>query len=183
MTSVADDASVVEPGIFRRTVASLRSRNFRLYFFGQTISTSGSWLTMVALTLLVLHRTDSGIAIGLLGACQFGPALLLSAWAGVIIDRTEKRGLLFFTQTGQMVQSFVLAVLAFLPSAPLVAFYLAAIAGGCITAIDNPARRSFVNEMVPPHDIPNAVTVYSAMVNIARIVGPAIAGVLVVTVG
>ena len=138
---------------------------------------------MVALTLLVLHRTNSGVAVGVLSACQFGPILLLSAWAGVIVDRTDKRKLLVVTQALEMGQSFVLAALAFMHHAPLGAFYVTAAAGGCMLAFDNPVRRTFVNEMVPPEDVPNAVTLYSAMVNISRILGPAIAGVLIVTVG
>ncbi|HEX3542325.1 MAG TPA: MFS transporter [Acidimicrobiales bacterium] len=170
-------------GFVRRTFSSLRARNFRLFFIGQTISNTGNWLTMVALTLLVLHRTGSGIAVGLLSACQFGPILLLSAWAGVIVDRTNKRTLLYVTQGLEMAQSFVLAALAFSHHAPLWAFYVTAAAGGCMLAFDNPVRRTFVNEMVTIEDVPNAVTLYSAMVNMSRIVGPAIAGVLIVTVG
>jgi MFS family permease len=174
----------VTPGGFvERTLSSLRSRNFRLFFAGQTVSNSGNWLTMVALTLLVLHRTGSGVAVGLLSACQFGPILLLSAWAGVVVDRTDKRRLLMVTQTLELCQSVALAVLAFMPAAPLGAFYATALAGGCMLAFDNPVRRTFVNEMVPLADVPNAVTVYSAMVNISRMVGPALAGVLIVTVG
>lgn len=172
-----------EAGFVRRTLSSFRSRNFRLFFIGQTISNTGNWLTMVALTLLVLHRTGSGVAVGLLSACQFGPILLLTAWAGVIVDRTNKRHLLIVTQTLEMCQSFALAALAFMHNAPLVAFYITAASGGCMLAFDNPVRRTFVNEMVPTEDLPNAVTLYSAMVNIARIAGPAIAGVLIVTVG
>ncbi len=171
------------PGFVRRTVSSFRSRNFRLFFIGQTISNTGNWLTTVALILLVLHRTGSGVAVGVLSACQFGPILLLSAWAGVIVDRTDKRSLLYLTQALEMAQSFVLAALAFMHHAPLAAFYVTAAAGGCMLAFDNPVRRTFVNEMVPIEDVPNAVTVYSAMVNIARILGPAIAGLLIVTVG
>ena len=172
-----------EPGVVQRTLWSLRSRNFRLFFIGQTVSNSGNWLTMVALTLLVLHRTESGVAVGVLLACQFGPILLLSPWAGVIVDRTDKRRLLVTTQVLEMVQSFVLAGLAFANEAPLAAFYVTAAAGGCMLAFDNPVRRTIVNEMVPLRDVPNAVTLYSAMVNISRIVGPALAGVLIVTVG
>jgi MFS family permease len=170
-------------GFVRRTLSSFRSRNFRLFFVGQTISNTGNWLTMVALTLLVLHRTGSGVAVGLLAACQFGPILLLSAWAGVIVDRTDKRRLLAITQTLEMGQSFALAALAFVHQAPLSAFYVTAAVGGCLLAIDNPVRRTFVNEMVEAGDVPNAVTLYSAMVNISRIVGPALAGALIVTVG
>jgi MFS family permease len=176
-------ATTPEGSFVRRTLSSFRSRNFRLFFFGQTISNTGNWLTLVALTLLVFHRTESGVAVGILSACQFGPILLLSAWAGAVIDRTNKRKLLVITQVLEMGQSFVLAALAFMPHAPLAAFYVTAAAGGCMLAFDNPVRRTFVNEMVPSEDVPNAVTLYSAMVNISRILGPAIAGALIVTVG
>ncbi len=172
-----------EPGFVRRTLSSFRSRNFRLFFAGQTISNTGNWLTRIALTLLVLHRTGSGVAVGVLSACQFGPILVFAPWAGVIVDRTDKRRLLFVTQTLEMGQSLALAALAFLPETPLWAFYLTAVAGGVMLAFDNPVRRTFVNEMVPVEDLPNAVTLYSAMVNLSRIAGPAIAGLLVVSVG
>jgi len=177
------DVLVPQAGFLRRTFASLHFRNFRLFFFGQIVSNSGNWLTMVALVLLVLDRTGSGVAVGLLSACQFGPILLLSAWGGVLVDRFNKRKLLYITQSLEMAQSFVLAGLAFMHDAPLILFYLTAIAGGCFLAIDNPVRRSMVNEMVPAADVPNAVTLYSAMINFSRIVGPLIAGVLVVSVG
>jgi MFS family permease len=165
------------------TFASLRYRNFRLFFFGQLISQAGTWLTTIALTLLVLHRTGSGVAIGALTACQFGPVLLLGAWAGVVADRSDKRRLLITTQTLEMLQSFALAALAFMPHPPLVAFYLTALAGGCMLAFDNPVRRSFVAEMVPPERVQNAVTLNSALMTSSRVVGPAVAGLLVVTVG
>jgi MFS family permease len=171
------------PDLFRRTFSSLWTRNFRLFFFGQLISNSGNWLTTVAITLLVLHRTNSGAAVGLLSACQFGPMLVLSAWAGLVADRSNKRHLLYVTQALEMAQSFALALLAFLPHTPLAAFFVVAAAGGTMLAFDNPARRSFVNEMVSSDQVPNAVTLYSAMVNLSRIVGPALAGLLVVTLG
>lgn len=166
-----------------RTLSSLRSRNFRLFFIGQTISNTGNWLTMVALTLLVLQRTNRGIAIGVLSACQFGPILVLSPWAGVVVDQVSKRTLLLTTQLLELAQTCSLAALAFLHNAPLPAFYVSAAFGGCFLAFDNPVRRSFVNEMVPVEDVPNAITVYSAMVNLSRIGGPALAGVLITTVG
>jgi MFS family permease len=169
--------------VVRSRVRALRTRNFRLFFVGQLISNSGNWLTMVALTLLVLHRTGSGVAVGALTACQFGPILVLSPFAGLVADRSNKLRLLKGTQIGEMCQSFVLAALAFLPHAPLWAFYLTAIAGGCLLAFDNPVRRSFVTEMVPREDVANAVTLYSALVNSSRIFGPALAGALVVTTG
>ncbi|MCU1459576.1 MAG: hypothetical protein JWL73_3668 [Actinomycetia bacterium] len=121
--------------------------------------------------------------MGLLTVCQFGPILLLSAWAGVIADRSNKRNLLILTQILEMVQSFALGALAFMHHPPLWALYAVALAGGCLLAFDNPVRRSFVTEMVGPEDVPNAVTLYSALVNTSKIFGPAIAGALVVSVG
>jgi MFS family permease len=172
-----------DPSFLRRTLSSLRSRNFRLFFMGQTVSQTGNWLTNIALTLIILHRTGSGVDIGLLAVCQYGPILLLSAWAGVIVDRTKKRNLLYVTQGLEMCESLALSALAFSGHAPIAAFYGIALAGGTLLAFDNPVRRSFVNEMVPPVDLPNAVTVYSAMNSIARVLGPALAGLLIVTVG
>ena len=144
-----DDAPARRPSFIRRTVSSLRWRNFRLFFVGQTISQTGNWLTNVALTLLILHRTGSGVALGLLVACQYGPILLLSAWAGVFVDRTNKRNLLCVTQALEMCESCALAALAFTHNAPLAAFYGIALAGGALLAVDNPVRRTLVNEMVP----------------------------------
>src|SRR4051794_16555404 len=167
----------------RERIRALRTRNFRLFFIGQLISNSGNWLTMVALTLLVLHLTNSGVAVGFVAACQFGPILLLSAFAGLVADRSNKLRLLKTTQTGEMCQSFALGGLAFMPHPPLWALYVTALAGGCLLAFDNPVRRSFVTEMVPEDDVANAVTLYSALVNASRIFGPALAGLLVVTAG
>ena len=183
-TDIATDVEQELPASWtRRTFSALWMRNFRLFFVGQLISNSGNWLTMIALTLLVLHRTGSGVAVGLLAACQFGPMLLLSAWAGVIADRSNKRHLLYVTQSLEMAQSATLAVLAFLPDVPLPVFFAVAAAGGCMLAFDNPGRRSFVNEMVPAELVSNAVTLYSANVNLSRLIGPTLAAALVATVG
>ncbi len=166
-----------------KTFVSLHSRNFRLFFIGQTISNSGNWLTNIALTLLVLKITGSGLAVGLLASCQFGPILFLSAWAGAIADRSDKRRLLLLTQSLEMAQSIGLALLAFQPHPPLWGMYALAAIGGTLLAFDNPFRRSFVTEMVPSEDLPNAVVLYSMIVNMSRLVGPALAGLLIVTVG
>lgn len=168
---------------FRTTFRSISVRNFRLFFFGQLISQIGTWLTTVALTLLVLHLTKSGLAVGGLAACQFGPVLFLSAYGGIIADRSDKRHLLVITQTLEMCQSFALGAIAFMHHAPLIAFYLTALAGGVILAFDLPARRSFVAEMVPPEHVHNAVTLNSALMTSSRVFGPALAGVLIVTLG
>jgi MFS family permease len=170
-------------GALRTTFRALRNRNFRLFFGGQLISQAGTWLTTIALTLLVLDLTHSGVAIGILTACQFGPILLFGAWGGLIADRSDKRRLLLITQTLEMLQSFALAALAFTPNPPIGAFYAVAVAGGFMLAFDNPARRSFVAEMVPASDVQNAVTLNSALMTSSRIIGPALAGILVVTVG
>ena len=167
----------------RTTFASLGVRNFRLFFTGQLISQVGTWLTSIALVLLVLHRTGSGIAIGLLTAAQFGPILILGAWAGLVADRSNKRSLLLVTQSLEMVQSFALAALAFWPGAPLWSFYAVAFAGGVMLAFDNPTRRAFVSEMVPETNVQNAVSLNAALMTSSRILGPALAGLLSVTVG
>jgi MFS family permease len=168
----------------RQTFQALRNRNFRLFFIGQLISNTGNWLTSVALVLLVLHLTNnSGLAAGALAACQFGPMLFLSAWAGAIADRSDKRRMLLWTQSLEMAESVGLAVLAFMPHPPLAGLYALAFFGGVLLSFDNPLRRSFVSEMVPPEDIPNAVVLYSLIVNTSRMIGPALAGLLVVTLG
>ena len=165
------------------TFASFRVRNFRLFFAGQFISQVGNWLTMVGQTLLVLKLTGNGIAVGLLVACQFLPVLLFGAWAGLVADRSDKRRLLLVVQSLAMVQSFVLAGLAFMDNPPLAGLYGVALAGGFVTAFDSPARRSFVVEMVPVRMVNNAVSLNSALMTSARVVGPALAGLLVSTVG
>jgi MFS family permease len=165
------------------TFRSLHVRNFRLFFGGQLISQVGNWLTLVAQTLLVLKLTGSGIALGVLSAAQFGPVLVLGPWAGLVADRSDKRRLLLTIQTIAMLQSFTLAALAFTGHPPVLAIYAVAMVGGLTVAFDNPARRSFVVEMVPPADIQNAVSLNSALMTSSRIVGPALAGLLVVTAG
>jgi len=167
----------------RRTFLSLRNRNFLLFFIGQSISNTGNWLTNVALTLLVLRITGSGVAVGFLAACQYGPILVLSIWGGAIADRSDKRRLLFVTQGLEMLQSAGLAVVAFMPHPPLAWLYGLAVAGGLLLSLDNPLRRSFVTEMVRREDIPNAVVLYSMIVNLSRVFGPALAGLLIATLG
>lgn len=167
----------------KKTFYSLRTRNFRLYFTGQLISNTGNWLTSVALILLVLKITGSGLDVGLLAACQYGPILFLSPWGGAIADRFDKRKMLLLSQSLEMAQSVGLAIVAFMPHPSLVGLYTLAILGGIFLAFDNPFRRSFVSEMVPPEDIPNAVILYSTIVNVSRIFGPTLAGLLATTLG
>src|SRR5438309_9349491 len=165
------------------TFRSLHVRNFRLFFSGQLISQVGNWLTLIAQTLLVLKLTDSGIALGGLAAAQFGPVLVLGPFAGLVADRSDKRRLLLIVQSLAMAQSFCLAALAFSGHASVLAVYGVALLGGLTIAFDNPARRSFVVEMVPEEDINNAVSLNSALMTSSRVVGPALAGLLIATVG
>jgi MFS family permease len=165
------------------TFASLRVRNFRLFFGGQLVSQVGNWLTLVAQTLLVLELTDSGVALGLLAAAQFGPVLVLGAWGGLIADRSDKRKLLLIVQSVAMAQSFALAALGFMDRPPLAAIFAVALVGGVTMAFDNPARRAFVVEMVPEASINNAVSLNSTLMTASRVIGPALAGLLITTVG
>lgn len=167
----------------RDTFRSLRTRNFRLFFVGQLISQTGNWLTMITQTLLVLHLSRSGVALGLLTAAQFGPMLLLGAWAGAVADRADKQRLLVLTQALAMVQSVTLGVIVLAGWATVPVIYALAVVQGLLTAFDNPARRAFVVEMVADEDLPNAVSLNSAVMTGSRVVGPAAAGALVLWVG
>jgi len=170
-------------GFSHDTFSSLKVRNFKLFFAGQLISQTGTWLTMITQTLLVLKLTDSGIALGLLTACQFLPVLLLGAWGGAVADRSNKRRLLVILQTLAMLQSFAFAIVVFSGHATVPVIYVLAGIQGFITAFDNPTRRSFVVEMVPPEEVTNAVSLNSAIMTGSRVVGPAAAGALVLSVG
>jgi MFS family permease len=187
VTAAAPSTPGAPTGRLRRatgeTFRSLHTRNFRLFFGGQLISQVGNWLTMVAQTLLVLRLTGSGVALGLLAATQFAPLLVLGPWAGLVADRSDKRKLLFIVQAIAMLQSFALAVLAFMGNPPLIGIFAISFVGGLTVAFDNPARRSFVVEMVPEQDMNNAVSLNSALMTSSRIIGPALAGLLVSTVG
>jgi len=165
------------------TFRSFRARNFRLFFVGQLVSQVGNWLTLVAQALLVLKLTDSGVALGVLAAAQFGPVLVVGPFAGVVADRSDKRRLLIAVQSLAMLQSWSLGALALLDRPPLGAIYAVALVGGFTVAFGNPARRSFVAEMVPEDDIGNAVSLNSALMTSSRVIGPALAGLLVSTVG
>jgi len=186
MTPMPGDAPTSRQRLRRfsdETFSSLRVRNFRLFFAGQLVSQTGTWLTMIAQTLLVLEITDSGIALGVLTACQFLPVLLLGAWAGAVADRADKRRLLTTLQVLAMLQSVALGVMVFSDHATLGWVYALAAVQGVITAFDNPTRRSFVVEMVPTDEVTNAVSLNSAVMTGSRVIGPALAGVLVIAFG
>jgi MFS family permease len=165
------------------TFRSLHIRNFRLFFYGQFLSQTGTWMTMVAQTLLMLDLNGSGVLLGVLAACQFGPMLLLGAWSGTLADRYNKRRLLLITQSGALLQSFVLGILVLTGRASVGLLLVMATIQGILTAFDNPSRRAFVVEMVPPSHFANAVSLNSTLMTGSRVLGPALAGILVLSVG
>ena len=167
----------------RHSFNSLEVANYRRYFSGQLISLSGTWMQTVAALWVVLSLTDSGVAVGLTTALQFLPMLLIGAWGGLLADRIPKRRLLLTTQALMAIPALGLfAVTATGVVAPWMVF-LAVFAMGSVNAIDNPTRQSFVIEMVGPDRVVNAVSLNSVIVQAARIVGPAFAGILIATVG
>lgn len=170
-------------GALRRSFSSLAIPNYRRYFTGQIVSVSGTWVQTVAETWLVLKLTHSGFAVGVAAALQFAPMLLAGAWGGAIADRLPKRRLLTITQLSMAVPALALFALTATGSIALWMLYLLIFARGLVLAIDNPARQSFLVELVGSDRILNAVSLNSALINSARIIGPAIAGVLITTVG
>jgi MFS family permease len=167
----------------RRSFGSLSVPNYRRYFFGQLVSLSGNWAQMVASVWLVLSLTHSGFAVGLTTALQFVPMLAIGAWGGLLADRFDKRQLLIVTQLLMALPAIgLLAVSAAGVVTPWMV-YLAAFSRGAVNAVDNPTRQSFVIEMVGSDRVVNAVSLNSVLVQSARIVGPALAGVLIATLG
>ena len=167
----------------RHSFNSLEVPNYRRYFAGQLISLSGTWMQTVAAIWVVLSLTGSGVAVGLTTALQFLPMLLIGAWGGLLADRIPKRRLLIATQALMAIPAIGLfAVTATGVVAPWMVF-LAVFAMGSVNAIDNPTRQSFVIEMVGADRVVNAVSLNSVIVQAARIVGPALAGILIATVG
>ncbi len=170
-------------GALRRSFGSLAVRNYRRYFAGQVVSLSGNWMQMVAESWLVLQLTDSGLAVGLTTALQFLPVLLFGAWGGLLADRFSKRKVLILTQAMMIVPALgLLAVTVTNVVTPAMVFALVFVRG-TINAVDNPTRQSFVIEMVGAGRVVNAVSLNSVIVHSARIFGPALAGIMIATVG
>lgn len=167
----------------RATFRSLGNRNYRLFFGGQLVSLVGTWLQTTALAWLVLIKTDSPTQVGLITAVQFVPVLFGSMHSGLLADRFDKRRILLWTQSLFTVQAVALTVAALTGTDTLPVLYALALVQGAITTVDNPTRQAFVSEMVGTADVPNAVGLNSAMFNMARIVGPAVGGVLIDLVG
>jgi MFS family permease len=166
-----------------RTFSSLTIRNYRLWVVGQGISLSGTWMQTVAQGLLVLHLTGSGTALGLVTALQTIPVLLFGPWGGVVADRFPKRHILYVTQAVSSVLALLLGTLVATGAIRIEMVYLVALCLGAVSAVDNPTRQAFVVEMVGKDEIVNAVSLNSTEINLARVVGPAMAGVLIASVG
>jgi MFS family permease len=167
----------------RQTFSSLRIRNFRLFFTAQLISVSGTWMQSVAQAWLVLHLTGSGVALGIVVGLQFLPMLVLGPFGGLVADRADKRRLLFATQTAGGVLALALGLLVVTDTVVLWQVYLLAGLLGVVNLFDNPARQTFMIEMVGRDDLPNAVSLNAVVMNASRVVGPAIGGVIITVFG
>lgn len=167
----------------RNTLSSLRGRNFRLYFLGQGVSLTGGWMQAIAQSWLVLHLTGSPTALGVVAALQYGPSLFLGPYAGVLADRAPKRLLLAITQTSSGLVALALGLAVAADVAQPWMVYAMAAALGLINAIDHPTRQSLIYELTGPDDLVSAVGLTGTANNVARIVGPAIAGILIAGAG
>lgn len=163
--------------------SSLKSRNYRLFFAGQVVSNTGTWMQRIAQDWLVLSLTGSSTAVGVTTALQFLPMLLFGLYGGVLVDRLPKRPTLLVTQSAMAVTGLALAFLTLSGHVQVWHVYLAAFAVGLATVVDNPARQTFVSEMVGPDQLQNAVSLNSANFQSARLIGPAVAGLMITGVG
>jgi MFS family permease len=170
----------------RRTFASLRRhRNYRLFFFGQLTSVAGTWMQNIAMAWLVVQLAphSRGLAVGLLAVCRFGPFTVLGLFSGVVTDRFDNRRTVIVTQSAQMVFSAVLATITLLGQVQLWEVYAIAMLAGSALVFDAPSRQNLTFQMVGRDELPNAIALNSSLFNIARIFGPALAGVLIAAVG
>jgi len=167
----------------QRAFASLRVYNYRLYYIGQFVSQSGTWMQRLAQAWLVLNITHSPFALGTVNLLQALPVTIFSLFGGVIADRLPKRRLLLFTQSVATVQAIALATLTSLGVIQIWEIYVLALLLGASNAFDNPARQSFPIELVGRKDVANAVALNSTLMNGSRILGPSMAGVAIATIG
>jgi MFS family permease len=164
-------------------ISSLRQRNYRLFFFGQLVSVIGTWMQTVAQSFLVLDLTHSGTQLGLTTAARFLPMFLFGPLGGVFADRLDKRRVLYVTQSASGLLAAAFSILIATGSMRLWIVYVLAIALGFVNVFDNPARQSFIPEMVSAEDLPNAVTLNSVAMNMARVFGAALGGVIAAAIG
>jgi MFS family permease len=169
--------------VFRVTRA-LAHRNYRLFFYGQSVSLVGTWITRVAISWLVYRLTGSKLLLGIVSFAGQIPTLLLAPLAGVVVDRHNRRRILIWTQAGSLAQSVLLAVLTLLDLITVPQLVVLQLVQGVINAFDTPARQALVVEMVTERsDVPNAIALNSSMVNGSRVIGPAVGGVIIAAVG
>ena len=167
-----------------RILRALRHRNYRLFFGGQSVSLVGTWITRIATSWLVYRLTGSALLLGIVGFCGQIPTLLLSPFAGVIVDRHDRHRILVVTQVLSMLQSLALAVLALPHIITVNEVLVLQVVQGVINAFDTPARQSFIVDMIEDRaDLPNAIALNSSMVNGSRIIGPSIGGIIIAAVG
>ena len=171
------------PSSFRAVFAALRHRNFRLFLTGQFISLCGTWMQTIAQGWLVLHLTNSAFAVGLVTALGSLPILLFSLYGGVIADRVNKRRFILVLQSLMLVEALTLGVLTALDLITVQWVMGLAVFFGFLTAFEMPARQAFVAEIVDREDLMNAIALGSSAFNLARVIGPALAGVLIATLG
>lgn len=164
-------------------ISSLRQRNYRLFFFGQLVSIAGTWMQTVAQSFVVLDLTHSGTQLGLTAAARFLPMFVFGPLGGVFADRMDRRRVLYVTQALSGLLAGVFAVTVGTHSIRLWIVYLLALALGFVNVFDNPARQSFISEMVSTGDLPNAVTLNSVAANMARVFGAALGGVIAAAIG
>jgi MFS family permease len=183
----ADSAPVHKPDTHTHgrgeTFSSLRIRNYRLFFTGAIVSNTGTWMARITQDWLVLSLTGSAAAVGITTALQFLPMLLFGLYGGVLADRYPKRRILLISQAALGLCGLALAALTLSGHIQVWHVYLVAFLLGMVTVVDNPTRQSFVSEMVGPDQLRNAVSLNSANFQSARLVGPAVAGLLIATVG
>jgi MFS family permease len=180
--------SVEQPVVVQRpatsqTFSAMRHRNFQLYFGGQLISNIGTWMQIIAQGWVVYQLGHSELTLGLVAFASAIPILVISPWAGVAVDRVSRRSLLIMTQTGSMLLAFALAILTFTGVVKEWHVIILAALLGVVNAFDAPARQAFVPEMVGKEDLPNAIALNSIMFNSARVIGPALAGLLLAIIG
>ena len=174
---------VMQHVLWRRTFASLRHRNFRLFFGGQLISLIGTWMQNTAQGWLVYDLTGSKILLGVVAAVGSTPMMLFSIWGGSVADRHSKRRIILWTQMLMMLSAFVYAALVWSGGIQTWHILILAALGGVALAFDMPARQSFMVEMTSREDLINAISLNSSIVNGARVVGPSLAGILMVHIG
>ena len=162
---------------------SLRTRNYRLFFLGQLVSVSGTWMQTVAQSFLVLDLTGSGTELGLATAARFAPIFVVAPWGGLIADRLDKRRVLFVTQTAAGILALAFGLLVGTHVISMWMVYVLAGLLGIVNVFDTPARQSLIAELVPRANLANAVTLNSITMNLARIVGSALGGSVTAAIG